>query len=188
MKPGGSSTNEGDKPTRSIFFHAIIPFFTPGASCPGAFFQKFGRGKKKINPTTPAQGPSNPTCTRTGTTLPAGAGRRPPPAPPQVHCCWNGMAALNAAPFTVHGLRFRAGVEVEGDVSGGGRGGCSLMLWCTTLNCGILAPAVGGVCLADHGEQPAEFVGSVTHHPCALPAACLSLLAAVRRVGVLAGV
>lgn len=34
----------------------------------------------------------------------------------QVHCCWNGMAVLNAAPFTKHGLRFRAGVEVEGDV------------------------------------------------------------------------
>lgn len=38
-----------------------------------------------------------------------------------VHCCWNGMAALRAAPFVQHGLRFRAGTEVDGEVGDRGQ-------------------------------------------------------------------
>jgi len=33
--------------------------------------------------------------------------------PIPVHSCWNGLAVMNAAPFTRHNLRFRAGVEVK---------------------------------------------------------------------------
>lgn len=34
--------------------------------------------------------------------------------PIPVHCCWDGMAVLNAAPFTKHGLRFRGGEALDG--------------------------------------------------------------------------